>query len=899
MATKDKKTSILDIKYIYFFGGILICLLSIILIINVGYFARALAFVPFFGFGVASCALYFSAYLIGLYILFKDKVFKFTSKSLIPGFLIAFIGLLIFASFHFNPTVLFEDPSISGPVTLTLKSTNEAENIWNFSDAFIRIMNNTDYFNASFLHSFTNSQFGGGYIGFLLVALINDYAKGMNDLIGVGLMIIGAIIMITPYVFRWVKKYKENQKTKPAAKEGIKKETTKVVTPIVNIKPQTPTPVVEQTPIKQEIPEPIVITTHSLYEDDFGATGTFVPAHFSFATRSTEIGTMNPIGSPISRPAFVESEVIKERDPEIIPETPVQEVIEESHGSEQMTLDFDACSQISEEEQKLGTVLPSFQEPTVVEERVVPAAAPVNPAAEPVKKKRVKFIPPDVSLLNEYEIADALEQNTATAESRKQLINSVFEEFKIGAEITGYTIGPAVTRFHVTYKPGVLVRSIDNIVNNLCVSLGGVDVIFNRMVPGECYSGLEVPNAVITTVGFKEVFTQLLEHSKDPMDIPFGKNISGITKFGSVSEFPHMLVSGTTGSGKSVFVQTIILSLLMRNSPDDLKFILVDPKQVEMSQYAEMPHLLCPIIYDPSEAKVAFEKLCVDMDERYAKLNSLHVKNIKDYNKKCDALGLEKIPTIVAIIDEYADLVEQCKDIVPHVIRIGQKARACGIHLIVCTQRPSTNVVTGSLKTNLPTHIALKANNSTDSVTILNEGGAEKLLGKGDMLVQSTVFAGQGLIRIQSPYARDDEIERIVTYLKDNYQVDYDPRFLDLVDHAKEASKTSFTMGTFGGSRQAEDGEYVDPEEELYIAVKDWTTTQDFVSQNKIKLQFGLGYPRSCRIFKRLQDEGIVEDNNNPTSAKGCRVLVHDHGFGETWVDNPAMDETKYDDGEF
>ena len=167
------------------------------------------------------------------------------------------------------------------------------------------------------------------------------------------------------------------------------------------------------------------------------------------------------------------------------------------------------------------------------------------------------------------------------------------------------------------------------------------------------------------------------------------------------------------------------------------------------------------------------------------------------------------------------------------------------------------------------------------------------------MLVQSTVFAGQGLIRIQSPYARDDEIERIVTYLKDNYQVDYDPRFLDLVDHAKEASKASFTMGTFGGSRQAEDGEYVDPEEELYIAVKDWTTTQDFVSQNKIKLQFGLGYPRSCRIFKRLQDEGIVEDNNNPTSAKGCRVLVHDHGFGETWVDNPAMDETKYDDGEF
>jgi S-DNA-T family DNA segregation ATPase FtsK/SpoIIIE len=296
------------------------------------------------------------------------------------------------------------------------------------------------------------------------------------------------------------------------------------------------------------------------------------------------------------------------------------------------------------------------------------------------------------------------------------------------------------------------------------------------MVAGERYSGLEVPNAVITTIGFKDVFEELPDRNKKPFNIPFGKNISGKTIFGDYTDFPHMLVAGTTGSGKSVFVHSVITTLIMRNSPDDLKLILIDPKMVEMNKYVDMPHLLCPIIYEAKEAKVAFDKLCEDMDDSYATMRNANVTSIKEFNEIAEDIGQEKMPIILVVVDEYADLVEQCKEIQIPVSRISAKARASGIHLLVATQRPSVNVVTGVLKSNLPTHVALKTSNYTDSMTILNEGGAEKLLGKGDMLIQSTVFAGQGLIRIQSPFIKGDEIGNIVNYLKQIYEKNFDCR---------------------------------------------------------------------------------------------------------------------------
>lgn len=907
MATNEKKKKILDLKYLYFFGGIALCLVSIILIINVGYIARALAFVPFFAFGITSCALYFALYLIGLYILLKDKVFKFKFKTTVPGFIIFFVGLMITA------TISTSNLQIDGfNFTLTLKGTHIDESgviFANAGDKFLEIFNTRivdGYWNAKFLHMFNDSLFGGGYLGFLLTALLNDYVGvGMTQTIGILLMVFGGLLLLGPFLVTFfIKKYKENKTKTPTTtvpvKEEIKKPTPVKVAPVIHKEPiKTPTapivqPVIQETPV-EPIKKPPVITTHALYEDDnYQLMGSFVPAHFSFATRGPEIGGINPTGESVLQPVGMHMRPKTVEPEQISGEEAIIENIKQETHIEQMTLEFEE-EQPTVQPSSLGTKLPTFSEPVVVNKETTPEPSTIAIQAIPTPKtpkKKMKYIAPSVDLLNTYEIADAVEENTLVAEERLKIINETFEHFKVGAEVTGFTIGPAVTRFHVAYKPGVPVKSVANVVSNLCINLGGVNVRFEPMVAGERYSGLEVPNAVITTIGFKDTFIQLPEKKKKPFSVPFGKNISGQTIFGDYRDFPHMLVAGTTGSGKSVFVHSIITTLIMRNSPDELKIMLMDPKMVEMNKYNGMPHLLCPIIYEAKEAKVAFDKLCEDMDARYAKMREAGVSSIKEFNAIAESINEDEMPAILVVIDEYADLVEQCKEIQSPVTRISAKARACGIHLLVATQRPSVNVVTGVLKSNLPTHVALKTSNYTDSMTILNEGGAEKLLGKGDMLVQSTVFAGQGLIRIQSPFIQNDEIGEIVKYLKENYETEYDPKYLDLVDHSKENARQAMLNGTYGMLPEGVDES--DPDENFYLAVKEWVMTLDYVSGSKIQRHFGTGYPRAIRMFRRLQDDGIVEDNDNPSSSKGCRVLVHDKFYGEDEDDNPALDEDNY-----
>ena len=905
MSNVKKKNKILDLKYLYFFSGICLCLLAVILIINVGYIARTVAFVPFFLFGISSCALYFGIYAIGLYILLQDKAFKFRFKITIPAFIILFLGLIVTTTL----TTCSKDPNVANHYILTLGSSRvEGDiNFRNFSNSFIEIFKGipNGYYGSKFLHMFNKSPYGGGYLGFLLTAFLNDYlGVAATKAISISFVVVGALMLVGPFVISFivkkVKKHKEEQSSiNPKTKEEVKILPNPRPTPVVTrevreeINPIS-TPVIEKTvtPVSRPTPTP-VITTHSLYEDDFQGVGTFVPARFLFNNRVNDVSSgIETMQTPTLNPVTLTP--VTERVEETVSPIRVDEspVIEESFFDdepthvEQMTLDFEEKDDKTPE---LATVQPTFAEPVVVKQNHNPSIVPTP--TEHVRKKRIKFIPPSVDLLNTYEITDAIEENTEVANARMLITNETFENFRVGAEVTGFTIGPAVTRFHVTYKPGVSVKTVANVVSNLCINLGGVDVRFEPLVAGERYSGLEVPNAVITTIGFKDVFNELPDATKKPLNIPFGKNISGKTIFGDYGDFPHMLVAGTTGSGKSVFVHSVIATLIMRNSPDDFKLILIDPKMVEMAKYVDMPHLLCPIIYEAKEAKVAFDRLVEDMDNRYSLMRSAGVSSIKEYNEIAESLDRDPLPRILVIIDEYADLVEQCKEIQVPVTRISAKARAAGIHLLVATQRPSVNVVTGVLKSNLPTHVALKTSNYTDSMTILNEGGAEKLLGKGDMLVQSSVFAGQGLIRIQSPFIKGDEISMIVNYLKENYETDFDPRYLDLVDHSKENAKTNMIMGGFS---MGEGDPQADPDEHFYLAVKEWVMTLDTVSGSKIQKQFSTGYPRAIRIFRRLQEEGIVEDNNNPSSSKGCRVLVHDKFYGETGEDNPALDEDNY-----
>ena len=532
---------------------------------------------------------------------------------------------------------------------------------------------------------------------------------------------------------------------------------------------------------------------------------------------------------------------------------------------------------------------PTFQQP--VQPQVQPQAQqyqqaapkqPENNVEPPKKKPRVNFQIIGSDLLETYETAHALEVNTQTAAERKELINNTFKDFGVGAEVMDYTIGPSITRYNIRYNSNVSSRAVANLVQDISIRLNGVSARFESIIEGQSTSGLEIPNMEITTVAFKDVYEALPDPKKHPLAIAFGKNIKGRVICADYDEFPHMLISGTTGSGKSVFVNSIICTLIMRNSPDDLKLVLVDPKKVEMSRYADMPHLLTPIITEPPKVKLVLDKLVDEMEYRYSLFSKNNATNIKEYNEDCEFNGNERIPYILIVLDEYADLVEQCKEISSPVVSLAQKARACGIHIMLSTQRPSTNVVTGVIKANMPTHVALMTANYVDSTTIIGEGGAEKLLGKGDMLVQSPLVSRVGVCRLQSCFINRREIIRIVGELKQKYPTNFDPEYMNL----EEQKVTDYTpeMPEGGGDNDFET---------KYQSIKDWVIAQEYMSMSKIQRDCGVGFNRAGRIFNRLQQEGIVAAESE--GSKGCRVLQQNK-FGSISDDDliPTSEENSY-----
>ena len=579
--------------------------------------------------------------------------------------------------------------------------------------------------------------------------------------------------------------------------------------------------------------------------------GTFVPARFR-----TDNG-LHTVEEPVSEP-------IKE-------EPPVKEEVK----AEQMELDFNAAPEIDE---KLALSKPVFEEPKTVVNNI--PSNPLPPEPEPVvmekpkPRERVKWIQPSTEVLNVYETSEQQALNEKAAEERKELINIAFNDFGVGAHVEDYTIGPSITRFNIKYDHNVSARSVNSMIQDIQIRLSGVSARFESIVEGQSTSGLEIPNVSVTTVSFKDVYEALPDVKKHPLAVAFGKNIKGDVIWADFDEFPHILIAGTTGSGKSIFVNSLIVTLIMRMSPDDLKLVLVDPKKVEMSRYKDMPHLLCPIITDPNDAKALIERLCKEMEDRYALFSDNGSTNIKEFNEDAPGLGLEKLPYIVVVLDEYADIVDQCKDISLPIVSLAQKARACGIHLLISTQRPSTNVVTGVIKANLPTHVALMTASSVDSTTIIGEGGAEKLIGKGDMLVQSPLVSRVGVVRLQGCFIHRTEISRVVGYLKEHYETHYDEKFLNLEEASEQAASDYMQTPEFK--------EHGNTEEERYQSIKEWVMSQDFMSISRIQRECGVGFNRAGRFFLRLQAEGVVGQETE--GNRGCRVLMQDKfggGSGE------------------
>ena len=847
---KNKKPFVANKNHFYIFIGIAMCLITLILCLNTGFIARY-ASTPFtYAFGTVSYLIYIAVAVLGLRFIFVKKFFKIKINIYFFATLILLTAGLIFYA-HFTATSVLPKGEY---LALSDNTELKAHHFATWYGGFF----NDEYYHADIISIVNIYPCASGIVGYFLVALFNNLFNVPFGalIVAIILAVLALLLYFLPLILRSIGKEKEPkpQQVKEEQEETIsdismnKKAPQKVKNIDVIKEASKIDPDTYESEIMGMPRRSAAISSPTFIQQDSGANNFGI----------NENGTFAPAKFRIDNGQYGQEE-------QVIPETPVQPAPQEPAKTEQMQLDFNAVPEVNEE---LVQAKPVFEEPKMVAQPApAPAPAPTPVVQEqPKPRERVKWIQPSTEVLNTYETSEQQALNQRVADERKEIIDQTIQNFGVGAHVEDYTIGPSVTRFNIAYDRNVSARSVSNLVQDIQIRLGGVSARFESIVEGQSASGLEIPNASVTTVSFKDVYSDLPDVKKHPLAVAFGKNIKGETIYADFDEFPHILIAGTTGSGKSIFVNSIIVTLIMRNSPDDLKLVLVDPKKVEMSRYKDMPHLLCPIITDPNDAKTLIERLCKEMEERYALFSDTGCTNIKEFNEDAPTLGKERLPYIVVVLDEYADIVDQCKEISMPVVSLAQKARACGIHLLISTQRPSTNVVTGVIKANLPTHVALMTASSVDSMTIIGEGGAEKLIGKGDMLVQSPLVSRVGVVRLQGCFIHRTEITRVVGYLKEHYETHFDEKFLNLEEEATQAANEYMQTPEFK--------EHGNTEEERYQSIKEWVMTQEFMSISRIQREGGVGFNRAGRFFLRLQSEGVV--GNETEGNKGCRVLSQD-----------------------
>lgn len=465
---------------------------------------------------------------------------------------------------------------------------------------------------------------------------------------------------------------------------------------------------------------------------------------------------------------------------------------------------------------------------------------------------------PPIMLLKDRINADESAKKVALAEERLRKINDCFHDLGIGANAISYTIGPSVTRFDIRVNSNVKTNVLCSVENDLAVRLGGNKTVrLETIVEGKDTSGIEVGNEICDTVSFKECLLSISSNTKDKLLFPLGKDISGNVLSCKLDEMPHLLVCGTTGSGKSVFIHNIIVSLIMRNRPDELKLMLIDPKRIEFMKYQDLPHLLCPVITSTEKGKVALMKLVDEMERRYDLFaeKGRGASNYKEYMETCEEFGYEKIPYIVMICDEYADfLADGDREVPKYIQRIAQKARACGIYMVVATQRPSAKVITGEIKANIPSRIALSVSSPLESRIIIDEQGAENLMGRGDLLAK--LQTRKSMVRVQSAFIDSKEIYQVCEFIKQQAKFVCDPYFADLT------LKSSSTINQVGdGTPLGMFRDYhSDPK---FEEIKRYVIATGKCSATKIQTTFGIGFSHADGILDTLEQDGIIRKDKN------------------------------------
>ena len=518
----------------------------------------------------------------------------------------------------------------------------------------------------------------------------------------------------------------------------------------------------------------------------------------------------------------------------------------------------------------------------------------------PIKKRKggliSTYLPPPLSLLEE----DQGKPNTGDIKANANIIKRTLANFGIEVEMDEITIGPTVTRYALKPAEGVKLSRIVGLQNDLALSLAAHPIRIEAPIPGKSLVGIEIPNKSKSIVGLATLLADSkFQNSSKPLTIALGREISGKAVFGNLGKMPHCLVAGTTGSGKSVTIHSMITSLLYRNGPDDLKFILIDPKRVELTLYNNIPHLLTPVITDAKKTILALKWAAREMDRRYDILEAESVRDIESYHanvwgskkktppssplsggenkgtspdKESQEGLLDRLPYIIIVIDELADIMSSYpRELESAVVRLAQMSRAVGIHLILSTQRPEVNVITGLIKANIPARVALKVSSQVDSRTILDAGGAEKLLGAGDMLYSSGEAQPE---RLQSAFISESEVKKVVKYLADVYRDEISEE-ISLTTGSISADKSIFES-TLDNEEDDDDEMY----EEARLCVIEAGKASTSYLQRKLKL----GYARAARLMDKLEERGVISAGDGAKPREVLEKITHDEN-GENVVE--------------
>ena len=464
----------------------------------------------------------------------------------------------------------------------------------------------------------------------------------------------------------------------------------------------------------------------------------------------------------------------------------------------------------------------------------------IHENSEVEKNFNNKYNSPSLEILDNDKSGNQKKRNQSNIEERSDLLEKVFADFNIQISVVNVKLGPVVTLYEILPAAGIKINTIINLADDISRSMG-VGAVRIAQIFGTQYLGVEVPNDQRESVTIKELLSdQNFKSTTHKIPICIGKDISGNIEVIDLSKTPHLLVAGTTGSGKSVFINTLLASLLYKFSPSQLRLILIDPKMLELSVYNDIAHLLTPVVTEPKKAIIALKWVCKEMERRYSMMNEEGTRNLEGYNQKAS----EKLPYIVVFIDEMADLMMTAgKEVEHYVQRLAQMARACGIHLVMATQRPSVDIITGSIKANFPSRVSFQVASKYDSRTVLGEIGAEQLLGNGDMLMTKN---GANLIRYQSAFISDNEVNKLILEIKRSQKVEY----LDELDEIIKNNNENFD-------------ELSEEDEKLVSKSIDLIKSTNKASTSFLQRNFQIGYNKAARIMETLESRGVVSPPNH------------------------------------